>query len=78
MEEETGVKFRADPRKTKEQGCATTLVAALEPTLVESGKNGAHLRDCNIFADVVPHAKDKGDAERLWGISEEMVREKFA
>lgn len=41
-------------------------------------KNGAHLRDCNVFADVAPHAKDKGDSERLWGMSEEMVGEKFA
>ncbi|MCJ1247065.1 Dehydrogenase reductase SDR member 13 [Trapelia coarctata] len=76
MEEETGVKFRADQRKTKEQGCATTLVAALEGGLGDH--NGAHLRDCNIYEDVVPHARDKADAERLWVMSEEMVGEKFA
>jgi len=71
MEEETGVPFRADPKKTKEQGCATTLVAALDPELV--GKNGAHLRDCVVYEDVKPHARDKGDAERLWVLSEGMV-----
>ena len=76
MEEETGVKFRADPKKTKEQGCATTLVAALDPALEE--KNGAHFRDCTIYADIVPHAKDTADAEKLWEMSEEMVGENFS
>ena len=67
------------PVKTLQQGCATTLRAALDPELEKEG-DGAFLSDCQLTTDpevVAPWSLDKEDAERLWGLSEELVGEKF-
>jgi NAD(P)-dependent dehydrogenase (short-subunit alcohol dehydrogenase family) len=63
--------------KTLEQGCSTTLVAALDPKLsnVEEGM-GIYLDDCQ-FAEPSPWAKDDEAAEKLWDISERLVGEKM-
>ena len=72
--------------KSIEQGAATSCYAATAPEL--SGKGGAYLEDCHI-AEQVPDdsiircgirqfACDPVIAEKLWGISEIMVGEKFA
>lgn len=66
--------------KTLQQGCATPLMAALDPGL--KGQEGAFLRDCNVWkseAEPVPeYASDPATAEKLWGVSEELVGERFA
>ncbi|BEI93871.1 uncharacterized protein CcaverHIS019_0603300 [Cutaneotrichosporon cavernicola] len=82
-----GVFFKSIP-----QGASTTLVAAFDPAL--KTHSGTYLTDCQIAkvkptgADphlnisesdfVAPYAVDKAAAERLWGVTEEMVGEKFS
>jgi len=70
-------------RKTLQQGCATTLRAALDPALdvvVKDGKKSCYLVDCQIVNgdSVAEFALDKENANRLWEISEKMVGEKFS
>lgn len=73
------------PWKTLRQGASTTLVAALDPMLAGASKSGPggnegcqtlFLSDCQI-GKTQAYALDKRDAERLWGISEAWVGEKF-
>jgi NAD(P)-dependent dehydrogenase (short-subunit alcohol dehydrogenase family) len=67
---------RAARGKTVPQGCATTLVAALDPTLGD----GVYLADCEITIDparINPWALDEDNADRCWNMSEECVGEKF-
>ncbi|KAK9773548.1 hypothetical protein AB5N19_11023 [Seiridium cardinale] len=72
-------KFRAtSPTKTLQQGCATTLRAALDPHLVE--EDGVYLEDSNLVTDtrlIKEWASDPELAEKCWKLSEEMVRQKF-
>lgn len=74
-----------DGIKTVEQGAATACFAATAPEL--AGKGGAYLEDCKI-ADLVPDgpnlqggvrdfAIDPEKAERLWAVSEEMIRQRL-
>lgn len=39
--------------------------------------DGLYLADCQ-FVDAAAHAKDYEVAKRLWGLSEELIGEKFA
>lgn len=66
------------PSKTHSQGCATTLVAALDPNI--ENRSGAYLCDCKVNHDDVwaEHAKGADLASRLWTLSEELTGEKFA
>lgn len=69
--------------KTPQQGCATTLVAALDPSLPdEKPGRGVFLQDCGVVVDdaanLAEWAVDEKDAERCWHMSEELVGEKFA
>lgn len=41
------------------------------------GYNGAYLEDGNVSDGVQPTAKNPGDVEKLWKLSEELVGEKF-
>jgi NAD(P)-dependent dehydrogenase (short-subunit alcohol dehydrogenase family) len=65
--------------KNVQEGCATSLRAALDPSLVE--KNGScYLFDCQVIEvglNLKGWAMDKDAAERLWAMSEEMVGQKF-
>ncbi|OIW28408.1 NAD(P)-binding protein [Coniochaeta ligniaria NRRL 30616] len=64
--------------KTLQQGCATTLRAALDPGLTE--QEGVWLVDAEISTDptwIESWSLDEGDAERLWKLSEELVGERF-
>lgn len=54
------------------EGAATTLVAALSPTVVP----GEHYADCQISSEVHAKAHDAAFAVRLWQISEELVASK--
>ncbi|MEM7184489.1 MAG: oxidoreductase [Spirochaetota bacterium] len=70
--------------KSPEQGCSTTLWAATSPLL--EGKPGVYCEDCNIAAPADPkspmgryfgvnaHACDDEAAEKLWNISEELLK----
>ncbi|GFF94063.1 short-chain dehydrogenase [Aspergillus lentulus] len=60
--------------KNMEQGCATTLAAALDPAL--DNQSGSFLSDCNP-EKVLNYARDASNAEKLWTMSEEIVGEKF-
>ncbi|RDL31496.1 Uncharacterized protein BP5553_09705 [Venustampulla echinocandica] len=65
--------------KTLQQGCSTTLRAALDLGLQEK-EGSVYLSHCQIVTDpinVKAYAIDKEKAERLWKLSEEMVGEKF-
>lgn len=66
--------------KSVEEGAATAVVAAVDPALERPGEDGKGtlLEDCQVTAKVPPYALDGKQAERLWGVSEEMVGEKFA
>ncbi|KAI1212170.1 putative short-chain dehydrogenase [Annulohypoxylon truncatum] len=70
--------------KTAGQGSATSLVSALDPKLGmpedKDGKEnyGAYLIDCQISNLATPSALSSEGAERLWKMSEELVKEKFS
>ncbi|OTB06413.1 hypothetical protein M426DRAFT_20867 [Hypoxylon sp. CI-4A] len=66
------------PYKTLQQGCSTTLRAALDPNLVK--EEGVYLQDTNLTTDpkaIKEWATDPELAEKLWKLSEELVGEKF-
>lgn len=66
-------------RKTLEEGASTALVTALDPALEVVGEKRVYLADCG-FGEVAEWCRgEKGmeGAERLWGLSEELVSEKF-
>ncbi len=68
--------------KTIEQGASTSVWAAVWPGL--SGRGGRYLEDCSEaavldapsadFSGVMSYAVDPQQAERLWELSEELVR----
>ncbi|TVY89709.1 putative oxidoreductase [Lachnellula willkommii] len=69
--------------RTAGAGAATSLVAALDPKLgvgeVRDGKEnyGAFLADCQINDGGNPRTVSSKEAEKLWALSEELVKEKF-
>lgn len=69
--------------RTLGAGASTSLVAAVDPRLgvseTKDGKEGygAYLKNCQISQDANPRAKSKKEAEKLWKLSEELVKEKF-
>lgn len=72
------------PFKTIPQGAATTCWAATAEEL--AGRGGLYAEDCHIAAvddtsgtrGVRSYALDRGNADRLWALSEELVGERFA
>lgn len=70
--------------KSVEQGAATSVWAATSPDL--EGHGGIYLEDCQVAAPATPgsgsgvedYAVDREAAERLWGLSEQLVGERFA
>ena len=63
------------PRKTVEQGAATSVWAATAPELDAEG--GTYLADCRVSDDHAPWALDPESAARLWTLSEELVGQQF-
>jgi NAD(P)-dependent dehydrogenase (short-subunit alcohol dehydrogenase family) len=66
--------------KTLDQGCATTLVAAFDPslpTLASKAPDGAqclYLADCKLADDkLAPHAANAKNARKLWEETEKML-----
>lgn len=70
--------------RTLGAGASTSLVAALDPRLgvgetrVGRENYGAFLVDCQISDKAHPLAVSSNEAEKLWELSEEVVKEKFA
>ncbi|GFF30912.1 short-chain dehydrogenase TIC 32, chloroplastic [Aspergillus udagawae] len=56
--------------KTLQQGCATTMVAALDPAL--QAYSGSYLNDCQLYP-AADFAVDETAAERLWSLSKGIV-----
>ena len=76
-EEKEGRVYVRGAVKTLQQGCATSLVAALDPEL--EGSNGRYLDDGDVAGWELPgFAMGVEEQERLWELSEELVGEKFA
>jgi hypothetical protein len=63
------------PRKTLEQGAATTVWAATAPEL--DARGGTYLADCRVSDQHAPWARDPESATRLWALSEALVGETF-
>ncbi|KAF2000313.1 NAD(P)-binding protein [Amniculicola lignicola CBS 123094] len=63
--------------KTLDECAATHVVAAFDPSLEDH--NGAYLTDGNLAKDwqLRPTARNPGDAEKLWKLSEQLVGQKF-
>ncbi|PVH96977.1 NAD(P)-binding protein [Periconia macrospinosa] len=60
--------------KNHDQGSATTLVAAFDPAL--NDPKGIMLSDCQL-CDAAPHATNPEAAEKLWALSEKLVKTNF-
>lgn len=79
--ERRGGEFTRAKKKTVQQGCATTLVAALDPGLVEGGRwSGAYLEDgvvCERLLEGIVKDESGEEAGGLWELSERLVGEKF-
>jgi NAD(P)-dependent dehydrogenase (short-subunit alcohol dehydrogenase family) len=63
------------PRKTIEQGAATSVWAATAPELDEQG--GTYLADTEVTDEYAPWARDPESAARLWTLTEDLVGEGF-
>ena len=68
----TGKPFAVGAYKTPQQGVATIIRAALDPSLA----SGSYAQDCNVH-EAAEYATDTGNAEKLWKLSEELVGEEF-
>ncbi|KAJ5747004.1 uncharacterized protein N7511_008700 [Penicillium nucicola] len=66
--------FEVADRKTLQQGCATTLFAALNPALEDL--SGSYLSDCQL-KDPATHACGTETANRLWHLGEHLLGEEF-
>jgi len=56
--------------KTVQQGAASSIVAAVSPTL--DGKGGIYITDCNETKPS-PHASDMAAAQKLWELTEKII-----
>jgi NAD(P)-dependent dehydrogenase (short-subunit alcohol dehydrogenase family) len=63
------------PRKSIEQGAATTVWAATAPELATQG--GTYLADCQVTDQHAPWVRDPESAARLWALSESLIGEQF-
>lgn len=69
---------KRDPAKTLQQGSASLIRAAIDPTLVN--EEGVFISDANLTTDpkdVRLWATDPALAEKCWSLSEKLVGEKF-
>ncbi|GME32080.1 Short-chain dehydrogenase/reductase SDR [Neofusicoccum parvum] len=66
---------QSNPKPSIEEGASTTMIAALDPGLIEI-KGSSYLEDCQLNA-AEPHATDAKNAEKLWTLSEDLVNQAF-
>lgn len=70
--------------KTRGAGASTSLVAALDPSLgsfeIKDGKEnyGVYLEDCQLTDKATALATSSAEAEKLWKMSEKLVKEEFS
>ncbi|RYO75251.1 hypothetical protein DL764_010537 [Monosporascus ibericus] len=72
--------------KTQGAGASTSLVASLDPKLAQdvgetkngSENYGAYLIDCQVSDKATPLAVSSDEAEKLWRLSEGLVKQKFS
>ncbi|KAH8807624.1 hypothetical protein F5884DRAFT_344288 [Xylogone sp. PMI_703] len=77
VERMTGGSVKLEEKKTLQQGCSTTLVAALDPSITD--KSGSVLADAAIKTDLVkPEALTSELVDTLWELSEKLVGQKFS
>jgi hypothetical protein len=77
-EEKEGREWKRDPQKNLQQGCSTTLVAALDPELETERRNGEYLVNGDVSEFPPPmYATSVENQERLWEESEVLVGERF-
>ncbi|KAL2067223.1 hypothetical protein VTL71DRAFT_1647 [Oculimacula yallundae] len=75
-EAKEGRVFVREAQKSLEQGCATTLIAALDPDL--EAFSGDYLDNGDVSkVKVREYATSLENQEKLWKLSEELVGEKF-
>jgi hypothetical protein len=60
--------------KSMKQGAATTVYAAVHPSL--KGKGGLYLNNCGIDSSSEFASKDE-NLEKLWKLTEELTKEKY-
>ncbi|EOD52624.1 putative retinol dehydrogenase protein [Neofusicoccum parvum UCRNP2] len=65
---------KLNPKPSIREGASTTLVAAFDPNLDDF--KGYYLSDCQL-EEAEPWATDPKVAERLWALSEELVKQNF-
>ncbi|KAI0469192.1 hypothetical protein F4859DRAFT_487297 [Xylaria cf. heliscus] len=69
--------FAREEFKTLQQGCSTTLVAALDETI--TGSSGSYLADAQLAPEQPKQLVNGSElAERLWHLSESLVHQKFS
>lgn len=70
---ELGLKTDDVKKKTVEKGCATVLVAALDPGIAEH--SGGYLNDGVIATEIIRTLEFGADeaAEKLWTMTEKLV-----
>ncbi|EPS35084.1 hypothetical protein H072_11574 [Dactylellina haptotyla CBS 200.50] len=63
--------------KNLQQGVSTHVVASFDPEI--KGQNGEYLLDCKVGDDTrkKAYAMDKGNAKRLWELSEQLTGDKY-
>lgn len=71
--EKAGKKFELEPEKSLQQGCATTLVAALDPSI--EPVSGAYLWNGDVRKEQPWTATE--DQDKLWELSEKLTGEEF-
>ncbi|KAI1208435.1 putative short-chain dehydrogenase [Annulohypoxylon truncatum] len=59
--------------RTLQEGCATILLAALDPTLRE--KSPTLFVECNVHPDIKEYAINVDNAKKLWELSEKLTRQ---
>ncbi|KAG6909893.1 putative secondary metabolism biosynthetic enzyme [Tephrocybe rancida] len=67
---------KGDWVRTIAQVTATHIVAGFDPSIAD--QSGSYLVDCKVANEqAAPYATDKGNAKKLWDLSEELVGQKF-
>jgi hypothetical protein len=75
-EEKEGREWKRDPPKSLQQGCSTSLVAALDPEMERN--NGEYLVNGKVSEFPPPEwAVSQENQEKLWEESEVLVGERF-
>ncbi|KAK9853792.1 hypothetical protein MYU51_005269 [Penicillium brevicompactum] len=68
------VDYEVTDRKSLQQGCSTTLIAALDPSLTEL--SGSYLSDGQL-KDPARHASGTENATKLWNLGEAILGQTF-